>query len=132
VRTLSRESLIRFCHLDYDRELALVAVSLDADRSPHIVGVSRYYLNAGTGAAEFALVVTDDWQGHGLGRHLMQRLISAAPERGVRQLDGQVLRDNRAMLELVQGLGFVIEPTDDVTVVSATLDLAAAAATGPG
>lgn len=123
VRTLSRESLIRFCHLDFDREMAFVAVWRDAAQRPQIVGVARYYLHTGTGEAEFAVVVTDDWQGQGLGRHLLQRVIDVARERGVRELNGPVLRENSGMLQLVRALGFSIETTDDPTVVSARLPL---------
>ena len=56
VKTLSRDSLIRLCHLDYDREMALAAVQTKGEQSM-ILGVSRYYLHPETGAAEFALVV---------------------------------------------------------------------------
>jgi acetyltransferase len=126
VRTLSRESLIRFCHLDYDRELALVAVATEADGRSHIVGVSRYYVIAGGTTAEFALVVTDDWQGKGLGRHLLERLITAARERGIRQLNGSVLRENQQMLRLVQDLGFVIRESDDPAVIWAELNMSRA------
>lgn len=128
VRTLSRDSLIRLCHLDYDRELALVAVMRDAQGCPHIMGVSRYYLQPDTGDAEFALVVGDAWQGKGLGRHLLQRLIDVARERGVRRLSGLVLRENRPMLQLVEKLGFAIETTTDPVAVRAALDLEGAAA----
>src|SRR5579883_1172179 len=58
VKTLSRDSLIRLCHLDYDREMALTAV-LHEDGEPLLLGISRYYLNPETGTAEFALVVRD-------------------------------------------------------------------------
>ena len=58
VKILSHDALIRLCHLDYDREMALVAVRQEAD-GPHLLGVSRYYLRLETGAAEFALVVGD-------------------------------------------------------------------------
>ena len=61
-----------------------------------MLGVSRYYLNPETGEAEFALVVGDAHQRQGLGRHLMQRLIDIARERGVRRLAGLVLRENDA------------------------------------
>jgi len=125
VRTLSRESLIRFCHLDYDRELALVAVSTEADGRSHIVGVSRYYVIGGAGTAEFSVVVTDDWQGKGLGRQLLQRLITAARERGVQQLNGLVLRENPQMLRLVQALGFEVGESDDPAVVAVELNLSA-------
>jgi acetyltransferase len=111
VKTLSRDSLIRLCHLDYEREMALVAVRRDGGQ-PYALGVSRYYLNPETGAAEFAVVVGDAWQGHGLGYCLMQRLIDVARQRGVRQLVGSVLRENTTMLKLVEELGFQAGPSD--------------------
>jgi acetyltransferase len=123
VKTLSRDSLIRLCHLDYDRELALVAVQRDAAGTPQLLGVSRYYLHPETGVAEFAVVVGDPWQGKGLGYHLMQRLIEAARQRGVRRLVGQILAENGPMLQMVGQLGFAVKPGDDPGVVEATLDL---------
>jgi acetyltransferase len=105
VKTLSRESLIRLCHLDYDREMALAAV-LHENGEPRLLGVSRYYLHPETGRAEFALVVSDAYQRQGLGRHLMQRLIDIARKRGVGRLVGQVLAENAPMLHLMRSLGF--------------------------
>jgi acetyltransferase len=122
VKTLSRESLIRLCHLDYEREMALVAVH-GSGAGASILGVSRFYLHPETESAEFALAVGDAWQGKGLGRHLMDRLIAVARERGVRRLIGFVLRENDAMLRLVKRLGFAIGATDDYAVVEASLDL---------
>jgi acetyltransferase len=126
VKTLSRDSLIRLCHLDYDREMALVAVRRD-DGGSHMLGVSRYYLNPETGEAEFALVVGDVHQGKGLGRHLLQRLIEIAQERGVRRLTGLVLRENEPMLTLTSSLGFGPPKTVDNGVVRVGLDLTAPA-----
>jgi acetyltransferase len=105
VKTLSRDSLIRLCHLDYDREMALVAVQGHGE-GEQVVGVSRYYLRPETGEAEFALVVGDAHQRQGLGRHLLNRLIAIARERGVRELVGLVLRENGPMLRLTASLGF--------------------------
>jgi acetyltransferase len=122
VRVLSRESLIRLCHLDYDRELALVAVQ-HQDRQRHIVGVSRYFLRPETGEAEFAIVVGDAWHGRGIGTHLMERLIAIARERGVKRLVGQILSENEAMLDLVKRLKFQVRPTEDSRVVEATCEL---------
>jgi acetyltransferase len=122
VKTLSRDSLIRLCHLDYDREMALAAV-LHRDGPPMILGVSRYYLDPETGLAEFALVVGDSHQRQGLGRHLLKRLIDIAKERGVKKLVGQVLRENAPMLALTRSLGFS-EPravADDVVEVELAL-----------
>lgn len=122
VRRLSRDSLIRLCHLDYDREMALVAIH-HAEGRPHIVGVSRYYLDPETGVAEYAVVVSDAWQGRGLGWHLMKKLIEVARQGGVQRLVGSVLRDNQMMLQMAQELGFRVESTVDNSVVEVVLDL---------
>jgi acetyltransferase len=105
VKTLSRDSLIRLCHLDYSREMALIAIRQGPD-GPEAMGVSRYYLTLEDGEAEFALVVGDAFQRQGLGRHLLSRLIDVAREHGVKKLSGQVLRENVPMLRLTSSLGF--------------------------
>jgi acetyltransferase len=112
VKTLSRDSLIRLCHLDYNREFALVAVLREGEQTK-IAGVSRYYLHPESGDAEFAVVVGDAWQKQGLGKHLMERLISVARERGVKRLVGLVLADNQPMLALMRKLGFEREQEAD-------------------
>jgi acetyltransferase len=122
VKTLSRDSLIQLCHLDYDREMALVAV-LTQENETKILGVSRYYLDPETGEAEFALVVADAYQRRGLGRHLLGRLIDIARERGVRKLAGLVLRDNEPMLALTASLGFSPPVTVDQGVVKVEREL---------
>ncbi len=122
VKTLSRESLIRLCHLDYDREMALAAVMRE-DSEPRLLGVSRYYLQPQTGTAEFALVVSDAYHGQGLGHHLMQRLIDIARERGVGRLVGQVLAENVPMLRLMRSLGFSPPVIAEDNVVRVELDL---------
>lgn len=122
VKTLSRDSLVRLCHLDYDREMALVAVQEQAD-GPRILGVSRYYLRPETGSAEFALVVGDSHQRQGLGRHLLSRLIEVAKQRGVKRLVGQVLRENTPMLALTASLGFGAPVTVDNEVVKVEMGL---------
>jgi acetyltransferase len=122
VKTLSRDSMIRLCHLDYDREMALLAVRHNGEQ-PQALGVSRYYLHPETGVAEFAIVVGDPWQGQGLGWHLMERLIEVARQRGVKQLIGTVLRENAPMLQLAQELGFTMLPTSEPSVVEAIREL---------
>jgi acetyltransferase len=125
VKTLSRDSLIRLCHLDYDREMALAAV-LAEEAGPRFLGVSRYYLDPETGRAEFALVVEDAFQRKGVGRHLLSRLIDIARERGVKSLYGQVLRENAPMLALTASLGFGQPKPLDNDVVQVEMDLTAA------
>src|SRR5262249_32621724 len=123
VKTLNRESLIRLCHLDYAREMALVAERTGPGAEPEILGVSRYYLSPETREAEFAVVVTDALQGQGLGQHLMERLIAVARERGVRRLIGNVLSENAPMLALMKELGFRTTGHVDHDVVEVALEL---------
>lgn len=121
LKRLSHESLIRLCHLDYDREMALVAVRRDAD-GPHFLGVSRFYIDPETKSAEYAVVVGDPWQGQGLGRHLMMALIDVAKQRGVRRLFGAVLRDNSGMLTLAKELGMEVRDTADPAVMETAVE----------
>jgi acetyltransferase len=123
VKTLNRESLIRLCHLDYAREMALVALRHAATAKVEILGVSRYYMNPETRMAEFAVVVTDALQGQGLGQHLMERLIAVARDRGVKRLVGNVLRENAPMLALAKELGFHEVRSVDNNVVEVALDI---------
>jgi acetyltransferase len=123
VKTLSRDSLIRLCHLDYTREMALVAVQKNSEGKPEIIGVSRYYMNPQTRSAEFAVIVRDAFQGAGLGQHLMERIIVVARERGVRRLVGAVLRENRRMLSLAKDLGFREGSVIDRDAIHVVLDL---------
>jgi acetyltransferase len=111
--------LARFTQLDYDRELALVAFA--PDRS-EFIGVGRYMPNADGETAEFALTVADKWQGHGLGRVLLEKLCDCARAAGYRTLYGHILNANRDMLGLADRLGFTHVSRDaDIVTVARTL-----------
>ena len=116
----------RFTQVDYDRELALLALTDDA-QSPGghaIAGIARYIANPDHATAEFAIVVADEWQGRGVASQLMQALIACAKRKGLRSLHGVVLRSNQNMLHFVQRLGFVVqEDADDPEQVNVSLDL---------
>ena len=88
-----------------------------------MLGVSRYYLHPETGDAEFALVVSDAYQRLGLGRHLLQRLIEIARERGVKRLVGLILSENTPMLALTGSLGFTPPVEVEAGVVSVEMPL---------
>jgi acetyltransferase len=123
VKTLSRDSLIRLCHLDYAREMALVAEQRHLPNKPRLLGVSRYYMDPESREAEFAVIVNDHAQGQGLGQHLMERLIDVARQRGVKQLVGSVLRDNAKMLALSKEIGFTVDPGPSGDIVTVRLTL---------
>ncbi len=109
--------LARFTLIDYDREMALVAVV--KERTPgadgefieteRIVGVSRYITNPDQSSCEFALVVADDFNGKGLGSRLMLSIMDVAREKGLAEMDGLVLANNPGMLKLMRSLGFSVK-----------------------
>ncbi len=119
----------RFTQVDYDRELALLALAPDpgSPGGQAIVGVARYIANLDHESAEFAVVVADAWHGRGVARGLMEALIARARVRGLRRLEGSVLRANQRMIRFTQGLGFVVsDDADDPEQVSVSLELSAA------
>ena len=121
---LTPEMLVRFTQIDYDREMALIALAQDTQGREVEVGVTRYSLAPDGECAEFALVVADEWQGHGVGSQLLQLLIDYARQRGVRRLFGEVLTRNTPMRELAARLGFseqILESEDDVVVLNRVL-----------
>jgi acetyltransferase len=120
---LTPQMLARFTQVDYDRELALVALD-GRPRAEKIVAVARYVSNPDGESAEFAIVVADALHGRGLGRGLMRLLISCARRRGFRRLVGNVLAANGPMLKMIAGLGFETHPDpSDREQVIATLEL---------
>ncbi|HJU22018.1 MAG TPA: GNAT family N-acetyltransferase [Casimicrobiaceae bacterium] len=122
--TLTPTMLARFTQVDYDRELALVAL-VDIDGVPTFVGVARYVANPDGASAEFAVVVADAWQRRGVARVLVHGLIVCAKRRGFERLRGAILRENDAMLAFVRAAGFTLaDDPQDPTQVYATLALA--------
>jgi acetyltransferase len=122
---LTPSMIARFTQVDYDRELALVAL-VNVDDAQAFVGVARYIANPDRTSAEFAVVVADAWQRRGVARVLMRGLIVCAKRRGFEQLVGTILRVNEPMLDFVRSLGFVVsDDPEDSAQVSATLSLAA-------
>lgn len=104
---LSQDMLIRFTQLDYSRELALMAVTMENNEEIE-VGVARYSMNPDGNSCEFALVVADEWQHKGIGTRLMQALISSARQQGFSLMEGEILTSNQPMRRLVESLGFTV------------------------
>jgi acetyltransferase len=117
---LTQEMLIRFTQIDYDREMAFIAV-VPQDSNDIEIGVARYVMNPDRHSCEFALVVADQWRKKGIGSYLMTQLMRAAKNRGLDSMTGEVLADNEHMLDLARRLGFTRHPHDQdpgITVVS--------------
>jgi acetyltransferase len=108
IHELSLEMLVRFTQIDYHNEMALVAIKPDPAGEEEI-GVCRYMTNPDKRSCEFAIVVSDKWQGKGIARLLMQKLLDIARNRNLEIMEGQVLSNNYRMLELMASMGFQIE-----------------------
>ena len=121
MRELSREQMARLTQVDYDREMAFIAVR---EASGETVAVARLVCDSAEPEGEFAVVVQSDMKGKGVASHLMQRLIDWARGRGLRAIVGLVLADNAPMLAFVRHLGFSLRRMpEEPDVVEARLSL---------
>jgi acetyltransferase len=121
MRELSPEQTARLTQVDYDREMAFIAVR---DATGETVGVARLACEAEGRSGEFAVIVQADLKGRGLASLLMRRLIDWGRRRGLQEVEGQILADNRPMLAFIRHLGFTVRRmVDDPEVMSATLAL---------
>jgi acetyltransferase len=124
-RTLAPELCARLTQIDYEREMALVALDPGAAADDSFCGVARLSADPDRERAEFAILVRSDLKGRGLGTELMQALIDYARGQEIGELFGTVLRDNPTMLDLAERLGFEREdhPDDAEEVVEVRLPL---------
>ncbi|MEW5986361.1 MAG: bifunctional acetate--CoA ligase family protein/GNAT family N-acetyltransferase, partial [Chloroflexota bacterium] len=104
---VEHERLTRICFIDYDRAMALVATRLNPDTGEReIIGVGRLSKGIGTDEAEFALLISDRFQGHGLGTELLRRLLQVGRNEGVGRIIAYMLPENEGMRRIAKGLGF--------------------------
>jgi acetyltransferase len=113
--------LARFTQIDYDRHIALVAMS-ESQPDEKILGVARIILGRNLREAEFSVVVSDPLQGKGIGATLLQRCLRIAKERGIQRLMGTVLAENTQMLALGRKLGFNIKKEQGVPEYELSID----------
>lgn len=123
VRTPEHSQLARMTQIDYDREMAFIATSLDAKGQPVTLGVVRAVADPDNDSAEFAVVVRSDRKGLHLGGLLMRRIIEYCRARQTGMIIGEVLSDNTRMIRLARGLGFTVKRSDEPGVMSLTLAL---------
>jgi acetyltransferase len=119
MRSLPRSQLARFTQIDYDREMALVAISSSSDGVARYFGEVRTVVDPDNSVANFAVVVRSEFKGKGLGRLLLQNMIEYSRGRGTRELHGETLAGNLRMQRLAQGLGFTLKTGAD----AGTVDL---------
>ncbi|MFO8085925.1 MAG: bifunctional acetate--CoA ligase family protein/GNAT family N-acetyltransferase [Desulfobacterales bacterium] len=106
VKELSASMLAKFTQVDYDREIALVAIDEESEKEK-MLGVSRVIGDPDGLTGEFSVLIGDPWHGRGIGAKLLGRVLKIAKDRGFEMIWGSVLRENRNMLALGKKLGFV-------------------------
>lgn len=107
MKTLPRKTLAYFTQIDYDRDMALVALHNDK-QGKKMLGVARLMTKPGGTEPEFAVTVGDPWHGKGIGASLMEHLLNIAKKRRVQSIWGTVLAENTQMLALARKSGFHI------------------------
>ena len=124
VRELPPSELARFTQIDYEREMAFIAVGEDDQGVEETLGVARAYADPDNVEAEFAIIVRSDLKGLGLGAALLTKLIDYCRGRGTLRLIGEAFADNDRMLRLARECGFRITGRHD-GIVGLALDLQA-------
>ncbi len=116
----THERLTRICFIDYDREMALVAERKNPESGEcEILGVGRMMKIHGTREAEVAVLISDQWQGRGLGRELLSRLQTVASDEKLIRIVADILPDNRSVMRICEKLGFTLKHSLDDEVVRA-------------
>ncbi|HKR39592.1 MAG TPA: GNAT family N-acetyltransferase [Paraburkholderia sp.] len=123
VRSFDHTQLARMTQIDYDREMALIAVVHGEDGEPRTLGVVRAVADPDNETAEFAVAILSNLKRGGLGRLLMSRIIDYVRSRGTHWLLGEALRENAPMIGLARACGFTVTPTEDPGVVGFRMPL---------
>ncbi len=112
LKVLPRHQLIKFTQVDYNRDMALVALD-QTEPEGKLLAVARFVSKPDQSDAEFAVVVRDEWQGKGVGRVLLENLIVFALDKKIESMSGSVLAENYNMLSLAHKLGFHLSKIPD-------------------
>lgn len=113
----------KLTNIDYEQNLAIVAVVPGAAGDEQIIGIAQYFLDPKTMSAEVAFIVQDEWQDKGMGTRLMQNIARVAHQRGVKRFDAKVLPENKAMLAVFQNSGLPVKTEFDGDSYSVVIDL---------
>ena len=122
---VAHERLTRLCFIDYDREMALVVERTDPKTGARaILAIGRLSKLHQTAEAEFAILVSDAWQGHGFGGELLRRLVQIGRDEKLQRIVASILSDNVAMQHVSRKIGFKLKRVE--TEFRAELDLSKA------
>ncbi len=113
IREVPPSEMARLTQIDYDREMAFIATAPNEQGVDETLAVVRTVSDPDNVRADFAVMVRSDLKGRGLGTALMKKMIAYCRDRGIREMVGQVLADNQAMLRLARRLGFSVTPLPD-------------------
>lgn len=122
LKTLSPKMLVLLTQIDYDRDMALVALERSGPVES-MLGVARLMSDPDVTRSEFAVLVADPWQGKGIGATLMKDLIRIAQGRGIKIIYGIILAENRQMLALARKLGFNVRREPVTNLFDVQIDL---------
>jgi acetyltransferase len=120
---MPHSQMARFTQIDYDREMAFIAKPADAKNGGETLGVVRTVTDPDNERAEFAIVVRSDLKGQGLGHTLLEKMIRYCRSRGTGEVIGEVLPNNRPMLDLARSLGFASRVIAEGEAVEVRLEL---------
>jgi len=118
----SHQAAIRYCFIDYDREIAMVA-EWNRDGRRELLGVGRLVADPDHESVEYAVLVGDKWQNRGLGSVLTECCLDIASRWGLKRVVAQTGSDNTRMLTLFKRLGFTTTPSADGSVIDAVKEL---------
>ncbi len=124
VPRVSHDFLARFTHIDYDREMAIVA-EIEEGGQKKMIGVVRIIADAWGESAEYAIVVADAWQGLELGSNLTDYILEIARDRDIKRVYASMLATNKRMIHMFEKRGFKIS-REDFEIYRAELDLGSA------
>ncbi len=108
IKDTAHDLRVRYCNIDYDREIAIVA-ELTENNQRKIAGVVRLVIDPDGRKGEFAVVLADPWQKLGLGSKMVDYIIGIAEDKNLESIYGVVMRENTRMIALVESLGFQVK-----------------------
>jgi acetyltransferase len=121
---VAHERLARLCFIDYDREMALVVVNENRSTHSHsIIGIGRLIRMHGVPEAEFAVLVSDSFQRHGLGTEILRRLLEVGRNEGIKVIFAEILPENIGMQRVCTKLGFRLKTLPHEGIVRARIEL---------